>query len=364
MNVEYFRVYNNLGIIYSDKKMYSDARYHFLKCLKILEWAFKDSDNNNYIDLADTYTNLGSICKETNDFKAAIYYFEEGLKIKEGIYEKEYLKPLSLAHAYTDLGEVYRLEGTDLDKALHYHIRSLEIEQIIFDNTDNKDEVSVSILYSLSIICDLYYNVADYDAIINYYEESLEKQREIYSDKVSLEVAMAFNNLASAYYSKNRLFKAVEYYVVALKTLSQLSEPTYEQIVVSSLEEIARIFAKSLSIDSSETHAIAIELARKGKSFIDYMEYYKSARKYMLNNQLEEAIKEFELSLKFCPKSNKDNYAILSYNLACMYHVAAIHGTALNNNYYLKAEEFYRLAIQENPENIDKCMYIDLAHFF
>jgi len=233
------RAYNNLGVLYKDRKEYDSAIKEYQKALEIdpnyayayynLGIVYHDLGEQNRaleayqksIELnprnVDAHNNLGALYKELKRYDSAIREYRKALEIKQGNFKthynlgilysefKEYDKAIEsyrralelnpdYIRAYNNLGVLHK-EKKEYGKAIQEYRKAIEL-----------NPKSAGVYNNLGIA---YYEQKEYDQAINAYQKALE---------IDPEYADVYSNLGVTYYEKKEYENAIESYRKALKT--------------------------------------------------------------------------------------------------------------------------------------------------
>jgi serine phosphatase RsbU (regulator of sigma subunit) len=101
-------LYNNLGTLYKELRMFDSALYYHNRTLKLREV------KNDTIGLAYSYNNIALVYKHSGDFKAALEYLNKSLEIKKKVNDTK-----GIGGSYINIGSVYFLLN-DYQKAYEY----------------------------------------------------------------------------------------------------------------------------------------------------------------------------------------------------------------------------------------------------
>ena len=165
---------------------------------KALNQAYAINDNEL---IARVYNIIGLNFTEYNEYKKAEDAYLKGL---ERLKNSDDISVLSWIES--NIGTVYQVHFKDYDKAIYYHVRSLENSKKLNSEYD--------ILSSLLNIGILYFDKFEFEKGFTYVKEA-----EKYLLKVNEpEVLIAFNSLNALYYQHKKDFKTAEkFYLEALE---------------------------------------------------------------------------------------------------------------------------------------------------
>ncbi|MDQ3191668.1 MAG: tetratricopeptide repeat protein [Bacteroidota bacterium] len=219
---------------------------------------------------------------ELNNFAQQLYenHPEIALKFTSealSLSQKNNLKPEQIKSLFL-MGVIHRKLGK-IDQSLSFHLKSLEIAELINDNY-----FIASNFNNLGII---YKNQNDFKKAMEYYEKALEIQRELDNKKG---MASLYSNIGVIFTKEKNFDKAIEMYKLSLETEHLLED----------------------------YHAVAGSLCNIGSAY-----WHKS--------DLKSAIKYYKMSLKLYDEyQDKYNKALILNNLGIIYSDLKEYSTAVD----------------------------------
>lgn len=303
--------YNDLGIIYYDKKEYSQAIEFYEKSLKIRE-VLKDLNGQ-----ASLYMKLGIVHESNGDFLKSIDYSQKALSIYEQL-GNEY----GAAACINNIA-VVNLDINNNDESLKYFMKAVEIRKRI------NDKYNLSGTYVN--IANIYLKKKNTEQAISYYLNSLELCREI-GDKYY--IATNLNNLCSAYINIKDFENAKKVVEESYLIRSELKD--YSGLI-SCLKNMGDIFIKTKKFSQALeklNEALNISKTIKARTempslYSSFANYYESIGDYVnaLNYQKLQALyndsllnenmlnKISELQIKYdTEKKDAENQKLLQEN--------------------------------------------------
>ncbi len=190
----------NLGHYYYEANIYSLALEHYEKSLAIAEELESQSDQ------ADCRASIAVVLMEVGQYDRALGYLNDSLVI----YEKQKDDP-GFARTLLNMGVVYRRRGflngnkEDLLRALRLYERYLEIVQ-----AKKIDEEQISILNNIGSV---YYDLADYEKALAYFQAALEKANQTNSKQM---ISMVSNNIGIVQTTLGNYEVSTKYYQRAI----------------------------------------------------------------------------------------------------------------------------------------------------
>jgi tetratricopeptide (TPR) repeat protein len=128
-----------------------------------------------------------------------------------------------LAYALNNIGYVADEQG-DMQKALEYYNKSLNIQEAIHDN--------LGLAQSLINIGSIYESFGDITKTLEYYHKSLKVREDIHDESG---VAVCLNNIGLVYFKQKFYPKASTSYFKALKILEKINDVAIKAIVLSNI---------------------------------------------------------------------------------------------------------------------------------
>ena len=272
------RIYNLLGIAYSDLSDYPIALENYLKALVINE------DFGNKSEIGGNLVNIGSIFVNLHDFEKALEYYGKALSILEEIGYK-----LFEANAITGIGIIYR-HFFEFNKAIEYYSKAIKINEEI----GNKIGLAVN-FGNIGIV---FTQLSDYSKALEFYNKAINIYEEIGKKSG---IASNYGNIGDLYQSLSDYPKALEYQYKAL----QINEEIGSKInIASNLCNIGVVFASKDStlyntIKAEEYLQKSLSLAKEigAKDIIKVgLDTLHTLR--LNERQFEEALEYYKLSIE------------------------------------------------------------------
>lgn len=141
-------IYDNLGLVYYNKKDFSQSLFYFKNALEF----YREKSDTNLI--ANKLNDVGSIYELLGKMDTAIYYYSECLKMSKG-------NDMNTANVLASLGDIYFRQGL-YHKSLHYENKSLALAKKIND--------LISIRETEKMLSDIYFKMGDYKTSLFYYK--------------------------------------------------------------------------------------------------------------------------------------------------------------------------------------------------
>jgi serine phosphatase RsbU (regulator of sigma subunit)/Tfp pilus assembly protein PilF len=189
------KIYNSIGLIYSDQGNYPEALKNYFSSLKISE------EIGDKSGIASSYNNIGNIYNNQANYAEALKNQLAGLKIRDKIGDKK-----GIAVSYNNLGLIY-YELNNYTEALKNHNASLKIKLSL----DNKKGVANS-----------YNNIGGVYEALNNYPEALTNYFASLKIKVAIGdkrgIATSYNNIGNIY-TKQKKYKEADQYLFKAKKL-------------------------------------------------------------------------------------------------------------------------------------------------
>ncbi|RLD51195.1 MAG: hypothetical protein DRJ05_18675 [Bacteroidetes bacterium] len=341
-------IHENEYYIYQDMKL--------LKIVIITTFAFfinfQAFSQNNEIDSLTTLLDSGlpdtTYVKVNNtlavlylytDTDTAVYFASNALKAA-----KETNSLLQTLKANKIIGSCYVIKG-DLDRALTYLYKSLEMGvKLIGNEPNNKDykRIVSGIYGTLGII---YYNRADYDLAIENHHKSLKLSEEIGFDKG---IAICLSNLGIAYMERLDYQKALKYHYKALKIAKKMDKV---QEITQSLNNLGAVYLIIQNYDSAYFYISKCIIINReeGNETELIINYENLAHIFDETGKLDSALFYNEMALKMSEQlNNMEGMVDCNYRMAEIYYNSGDYGKAEKYS-----EECLKLAIGSGMQYLE-----------
>jgi len=240
-----------MGELYITENNLQPAINYFL----ISEKLYKEFGNKK--ELATVYGHLGRMYYNNNfELDKALSYYNKMMDIAMEIKDKQLM-----AASYDNLGSLF-LSLHDKEKAYGYYHQLLLISEEINDQT--------GIGKALNNIGEIERHRGDYEKAFDYYKQSLAIHRELHDIR---KMAINMENIGITYYTMNKPEKALNYYLQSLKYYQKAND---QENISSVLILMGRNAIKL------EQYQKAIEYFNKAKNIAaknNYHRYYMRALK-------------------------------------------------------------------------------------
>lgn len=214
---------NNLGYFYEINGDINNALKTYKKSLQLQEELIKidDKNNENYAGVAAALNNIGNIYLEQGLFSEAIDYFFKSLENEEKINNR-----LGMASSLNNIGACLDKQR-QYDDALKFFNKSLAIR------IEENDKRGMGTVYNNMGLA--YDNKGLTDKALEYYLKSLKVREEI-EDKSG--IATSLNNIGFLYYQTNNPEKAFEYCTRSLQLREELGQQSKIASTLNNLGQI------------------------------------------------------------------------------------------------------------------------------
>jgi len=191
---------------------------------------------------SNSLNNIGIIHNTEGKLSKALEYYYKSLNLRELIKDS-----LGLAEALTNIGNVYAMQG-DTEKALEFTEKSLDISKLI-----GSEEHGII----LSNLGSLYRQQGNMEKAVFYYKESLDLYKKLNN---TVGIAHSLSLIGIIHEIDGEYDKSLSY---LLKNLIVLEENGYQDGVVGSLTDIARVYSKKGVLVKAKNYGeSAIKLAK------------------------------------------------------------------------------------------------------
>ena len=193
--------YNNIGVVYYEIGEYEKALDYYNKSLVIKEKVLGAEDP----DVANSYNNIGAMYGDKGDYDIALDYYHKSLAIREKVLGAEHP---DVAQSYNNIGFIYYQKG-EYEKALDYFQKSLAIREKVL----GAEHPAVATSYNN--IGFIYKEKGDYDTALDYYQKALVIYEKVFGVEHP-DVALSYNNIGAIYQEKSDYETALDYFQKAL----------------------------------------------------------------------------------------------------------------------------------------------------
>lgn len=252
------RIYNNLGVSFSNQLAFVKALKYQKECISIR------AKNNE--PLHSNYVNVGTVYYALNQYSEAISYF----KLAESFYEKSSNK-YTLASIYTDLSICYNELG-DYETALNYGLAAVELSA----KHKNKRLTTLSHCNLGSV----YLTKKKYEQAIHYYEIAVQEAK---ATDHAFHQMIAFNSLGHIYTNLDSL-ELAEAYLLKANTLISKANVVEEEIL--NYQALSTLYQKSNKLEEALLY------------FNKYVKVTDSLKQVNLNKELPEMLMENKQSIE------------------------------------------------------------------
>ncbi len=209
-------VYNCIGSLLMKKGEYKEAIIYHYKALEIQQIITPRNEN----DIATTYSDLGTAYYYLENLDSADICFKEDALLTMKLYGNNHHK---LATTYANMAEV-NVERGEYAKAIEYNLRSLEIDR----NIEQSDKIQLDIATIYNNIAIVYRKIGEYEKdtsaytiALQYLFDALDIRKHILGEKHPA-VATVYNNLSNVYDSKYDYEKSLKYSLMDINIVEEI----------------------------------------------------------------------------------------------------------------------------------------------
>ncbi len=310
-------LYNDLGVVYDNKREFDLAIQYYKKSLEIREQIFgTDSES-----VAMSYNNLGYIYSEIGNYEDALEFYSKALDIQRKLFGEEHE---DVGMTYINIGGIY-LENNDAEQALRYFTSGQKILETYLSPTHPK----VGLGYNN--IATAYQKLNNYEMALKYSEKAIDNL-EMSLGQNHPYVAIIYGNTATIYEDMGRLNDAIEYNLQAISRLTSAygeDSPNSIQTAVH-YGGIGRMYKKAGKYDLAEESLLkCLEIEKKilrTPNIYLYNGYKHLAEFYYEQELFKKAINVYTEMLDvtisvFGPESENttNNYGLIYFSLIAEY---------------------------------------------
>ncbi len=259
------RLYNLLGVLYSETKSYKEAEENLKKALEIYERLVEQNQTAYEPDLAGSYNNLGALYATIKSYKEAEENYKKALEIyKRLVKQNRSAYEPDLAGSYNNLGNLYRAIGSNKE-AEENHKRALEIRERLVEQ--NQSAYEPDLAGSYNNLGALYATIKSYKEAEENYKKALEIYKRLVKQNQTAyepDLAMSYNNLGALYRAIGSYKEAEENYKKALEIRERLvkqNQTTYEPDLAMSYNNLGVLYRDTGSYkEAEENYKKALEI--------------------------------------------------------------------------------------------------------
>lgn len=196
-----FRIYINIGSIYSFKGKYAEALKYAQKSLEL-----KKNKDEISVSLALVYDRIGIYFQKFNNTDAAIKYYDLALSMAEKLLGADNPKTLEiLSHK---AGALYEVDSIQLAKKL--------FEKIV--NSGNEIEKNPAYNYSLGFLAQINLKTGNKENFVSFFNKIIANRIKYFGENKNPDLAFTYHKLALHYQENNNLDLFKKYILKSLET--------------------------------------------------------------------------------------------------------------------------------------------------
>jgi tetratricopeptide (TPR) repeat protein len=217
-NTEIGIVYRCIGDIHVETRELKSAVLAYEKSLT----TSRASLGKSHPTVAATLNKAGNICYEMGDLQKSLQYYIEGLAIERNVLEPNHPHMII---TLSNIAHVYKLSG-QYAKSLSAYRRVLNMQETVFGRE------SVEVANAFSNIGLMEYNLKDFEASFESYQEALRIRREVYRGENHLCIAATLNSIGLVVFKRNKFQMAKECFVKALNIRQNVLGPSHYDVAI------------------------------------------------------------------------------------------------------------------------------------
>src|SRR6056297_521396 len=285
------------GFAYYVQNDFSEAMQHFEKSLELSRtYDFTAGEAAALNRMGNTYQLMGQ-------YEQALKFYQQALSINKRMDNNQ-----EIARNLTNLGSIYRLFG-NYELAINQHLEALEI----YEGLQNNEGIAWSALN----IARLFKMMKNYVKSIEYINQLLGIYQAIEEDnRVPVGVTLCLKEFGDVYYEMGDYDQAIDY----INRVLRMNEKSGNKLgVANSLSMLGKIYFDAADYTKATSY---LKRSKILKDSLNDLTETASILRYLgkidlINNQLPEARKNLQKSLKFAFKQNlkeevKETYLALS----------------------------------------------------
>lgn len=194
--------HNELGLVYEDKGRADDAEKAFLTAIDLFGAAHNESGQSK------AYNNLGGVYRTKGNLEAALGYYLKSLEIKQRLNDDTRASPLN------NIGLVFMMQE-QYQKSIDYYLLAVEIYERKAD--------SIKLVVAYNNIGESYYKLGDFNNSIGYFLRAIKISKKK-NDLTGL--SSSYESIAKIYMKREEYTKALEYCMLGIGLCQQLGRIT------------------------------------------------------------------------------------------------------------------------------------------
>ncbi len=210
--------FNNAGVAYKIKGDYDKTLEYYFKALKIRMQHYKKPHPN----LALSYSNIGVVYAELGEYQLAKDYYQKALDMRLKLFGP---KHLDVAACYTNLG-ILSMDCGEGGNAIKYTSKAFEI---IIDTYGQDNPNSSNAFNNMGAA--YVYGIGDLDKALVYFEKGLELRRK--TDPENFLLSSSYNNVGAVYKNRGDYELALSYYKAGLEIFTRQNIVKHEGVATS-----------------------------------------------------------------------------------------------------------------------------------
>eukprot|EP01129_Flabellula_baltica_P008028 TRINITY_DN3161_c0_g1_i1.p1 TRINITY_DN3161_c0_g1~~TRINITY_DN3161_c0_g1_i1.p1 ORF type:complete len:805 (+),score=232.21 TRINITY_DN3161_c0_g1_i1:32-2416(+) len=232
-------IYNELGVILLNEDQFEESMGYFRKCLELNIALYGESN----INVVTSYSNLGSSLSALERYEEAEESFIKSKDLAEGLFGETHDE---VSRACSSLGSVYYSMG-DLDQALTYHEKSLEIDTVLSKKEDKKELIAAT----HENLGNVYSAMGNLIEAKESYQTSLDIQLQIFPDEFNSKVAETYNHLGLMNEALGNFDEAITLFEKNLEIETALENNSH---VASVLSNLGTVYKSSGDIEKAVSY--------------------------------------------------------------------------------------------------------------
>lgn len=210
-------IYKCIAEIHHERNELKQARTLFEQALVVARASLGDL----HPELASTYNKLGNLLYEMRELDGAMAYYLEGLKVEQAVLEPNHPH---IVITLTNCAQIHKQKG-------EYKL-ALDLYRKIYGMQTANNADSVEVASTLSSMGLMEYQLKNYEAAFDLYQDALRVRRDHYGCDDNKDVASTLNSIGLVLFKQNILEIALDCFAQSLRIRQKLFGPDHRDIAI------------------------------------------------------------------------------------------------------------------------------------
>ncbi len=291
-------IYKCIAEIHHERSELKQARTLFEQALAVARTSLGDC----HPELASTYNKLGNLLYEMRELDGAMAYYLAGLKVEQAVLEPGHPH---IVITLTNCAQIHKQKG-EFKSALELYRKIYEMQSV--NGAD-----SVEVASTLSSMGLMEYQLKNYEAAFDLYQDALRVRRDHYGSDENKDVASTLNSIGLVLFKQNILEIALDCFAQSLRIRQKLFGPDHRDIAIL-WYNIATIYLETGEEEKAlllYRETLRVERQTLGEEHPDVvLTLQHLAQVHQQRGELEDALRYYEEALEVEKKRENASEAI------------------------------------------------------